>query len=99
MHVDIDELTVEVGDVEWMQARRERNCILMSDLNIAMGFVSHRKMIKFVEKSKDIRDNIRYDKYFFGGGEVFAQSRGFHGGRNYLLRYPRVFLMKPFVLL
>lgn len=99
MHGQVDELTVEVGDVEWMQTRWQRNAVLMADLNIARGFVTHAKIIKFVSKSKDVRDNIRYDKYFFGGGEVFAESRGFHGGRNYLMRYPRVFWKKPFVIL
>ena len=53
----------------------------------------------FVEIGKDIRDNFRYDMYFFGGGELFAESRGFHGGRNYLLRYFFAFNSKPFVLL
>ncbi len=61
--------------------------------------MSNHKIIKFIEVSKNISDNFSYDIYFFGGGEVFAESRGIHGGRNYLMRYLFAILRKPFVLL
>ncbi len=103
-HIDtqypqIDDLTVEVRDVEWMQARWTRNSDLIIALGLCAGFVNHQKVIKFVPLSKNITDNRTYDLYFFWGGEVFAESRGFHGGRNYLLRYPWVIWRKKFVLL
>ena len=98
-YTTVDELTIEVADVEWMQTRWTRNSGFLQDLKIAQGFISQQKIIKFVEISKDIRDNFKYDIYFFWWGEVFAESRGFHGGRNYLLRYAWAIHMKPFVLL
>lgn len=99
MYNVVDELTVEVADVEWMQSRWTRNSDIMNDLGLASWFVSQRKIIKFVEVSKDIRDNFIYDIYFFGGGEVFAESRGFHGWWNYMIRYLRALHTRPFVLL
>ena len=95
----VDELTVQVADVEWMQTRWTRNSPFMQDLKIADWFVSQGKIIKFVEMSKDMRDNFRYDIYFFWWGEVFAESRGFYGGWNYFLRYLFALHLKPFVLL
>lgn len=62
---EVDDLTIEVKDVEWMQARRSRNADLMSDLKIATEFLSHRKIIKFIPISKNIADNRKYDLYFF----------------------------------
>ena len=95
----VDELVVEVANVEWMQQRWTRNSQFITDLGLAWWFTSQQKIIKFVEISKDIRDNFRYDIYFFGWGEVFAESRGFYGWRNYLLRYLFSIFHKPFVLL
>ena len=96
---EITELTVEVGDERWMQSRRDRNVEFLKLLHLADGFTSGEKSLKFVKVSKNFLDNFRYDKYFFGGGEVFAESRWFHGWRNYLLRYPRVIWRKKFILL
>lgn len=95
----VDELFVEVADVEWMQQRWTRNSHFITDLALAWWFTSQQKIVKFVEISKDIRDNFRYDIYFFGGGEVFAESRGWHWWRNYLFRYLFSICTKPFVLL
>ncbi len=96
---DVDELIVEVGDVSRMEQRWTTNVVLMEQLKLAHGFVSQNKIIKFKKISKNIFDNFRYDMYFFGGGEVFAESRGFHGGWNYLLRYLSPILCHKFVLL
>ena len=95
----ITDLTVEVGDERWMQDRRDRNLELLKRLGLASGFVTGDKTLRFVKKSKNILDNRSYDLYFFGGGETFAESRGFHWGRNYLLRYPWPILRRRFVLL
>lgn len=94
----VDELIVEVANVEWMQKRRSRNTDFIIDLGLASWFTSHKKIIKFVEITKDLRDNFKYDIYFFWGGEVFAESRWWHGWRNYLFRYLFSIFMKPFVL-
>lgn len=95
----ITELDVEVADVAWMQQRRDRHCQWMADQEIAEPFVSGVRQLSFVPLSKDISDNFRYDMYFLGGGELFAESRGFHGGRNYLLRYVYALTTKKYVLL
>lgn len=95
----VDELTVEVEDVVWMQNRRTRNSTSLLSMKIASWFISNVKLIKFVELSKDIRDNFLYDIYFFWWWEVFAESRWFRGWWNYLLRYIRAIQTKPFVLL
>lgn len=95
----VDELTVEVDDVEWMEERWTKNVEMMKQLKLASWFVSQSKIIKFKKLSKNILDNFRYDLYFFGGGEVFAESRGFHGGWNYLLRYLYPIALKKFILL
>ena len=96
---DVDALTVEVDNVEWMEERWTKNIDMMTQLNLASGFVSQTKIIKFKALSKNILDNFRYDLYFFGWGEVFAESRGFHGGWNYLLRYLYPILRQKFILL
>lgn len=95
----ITTLTIEVGDRDWMAERWDRNIADMISLKLALGFAHQEKTIEFIERSKNLADNFRYDMYFFWGGEVFAESRGLHGGRNYLLRYPFVILRKNFVLL
>ncbi len=95
----VDELVVEVADVEWMQNRWTRNILFMQDIKIAQWFISQQKIVKFIEISKDIRDNFRYDVYFFWWWEVFAESRWFHGGLNYLFRYFFSLHFKTFVLL
>lgn len=95
----ITDLTIEVGDERWMDEWYTRNIDLMRRLNLAPWFITGEKTINFVRTSKNPLDNFRYDMYFFGWGETFAQSRGFHGGRNYLLRYPWPILRKRFVLL
>jgi polysaccharide pyruvyl transferase WcaK-like protein len=101
-----------VADVAWMEHRFDTNKSFVTQLlgysswavqdedeNKPTHFFDGGKKINFVEVSKDIRDNFRYDMYFFGGGEVFAESRGFHGGWNYYLRYLFALYTKPFVLL
>ena len=98
-YADVDKLTVEVESVEWMEQWREKNLETMTTLKLAPAFIAGHKSIEFVPLSKNILDNFRYDIYFFGGGEIFAESRGFHGGWNYLLRYLYPILKKRFVLL
>ena len=95
----VDELSVEVEDVSWMEQRWTMNSELMKKLKLAPGFVGGQKIIKFIPLSKNIADNFTYDLYFFWGGEVFAESRWFHGGWNYLLRYCYPIMRKKFVLL
>lgn len=96
---EIEHLDVEVADVTWMQSWREINKGSMWVSAIATPFVTGVRHISFIPLSRDIGDNFRYDKYFFGGGELFAESRWFHGGWNYLLRYFFAINSKPFVLL
>lgn len=75
VYPQVTQLTVQVGDVGWMEDRWTRNSLQMQHLHIASGFVTQDKMIKFIESDYNLRDNFRYDIYFFGGGEVFAESR------------------------
>lgn len=96
---DVDELTVEVDNVAWMEERWTKNVDMMIQLKLASWFVSQKKIIKFTTISKNILDNFHYDFYFFGWGEVFAESRWFHGGWNYLFRYLYPILRKKFILL
>ena len=107
---DVQSLAVEVWDKEWMEkwwdmGKNEENFGRMvkdGEMNSSFGggFINGTKKIEFVEISKDIRDNFRYDIYFFGGGEVFAESRWWlHGWWNYLLRYFFALNTKPFVFL
>lgn len=96
---DIDHLDVEVADVTWMQSWREINKGSIWASAIATPFVTGVRQISFVPLSRDLGDNFRYDKYFFGGGELFAESRWWHGGWNYLLRYFFAINSKPYVLL
>ena len=106
----IIDLTVEVADSAWMEHRFNINKLFITQL-LGYGRISWQdklplthffdgaKKITFVEVSKDIRDNFSYDIYFFGGGEVFAESRWFHGWWNYYFRYLFALYTKPFVLL
>lgn len=95
----IDTLTVEVQDAPRMNRWFDENISMVQSLGLGWWFVDKTKSLHFVEISKDIRDNFSYDMYFFGWGEVFAESRWFHGGWNYYFRYFFVFPTKPFVLL
>jgi hypothetical protein len=95
----VDELTVEVADVGWMHNRWNSTLPFLGVTKLAQWFVNQSKIIRFVDPSKDIRDNFRYDIYFFWWGEVLTESRWFYGGRNYLLRYVFAINFKPFVLL
>lgn len=95
----LDTLTVEVENVAWMEERWEKNLDMMNTLKLANWFRDMTKTLHFIPLSRNILDNFRYDLYFFGGGEVFAESRGFHGWWNYLLRYVYPILKKKFVLL
>ena len=100
---DVQSLTIEVQDVAWMEHRYDTNKKFVSSFSLhhhfSADFFTGKKQLSFVELSKDIRDNFRYDIYFFGGWEVFAESRWFHGGRNYVVRYGYALMTKPFVLL
>lgn len=98
-YTTITDLDIEVADNERMQAWRDRHETTMRENNIALWFSNKSKKIHFVPRRKSLSDNFSYDKYFFGGGELFAESRGFHGGWNYLLRYFFALNSSPYVLL
>ena len=99
MYSNIDELTVEVKDVEWMQSWWTSNIEIIKDLKLASWFALQKKIIKFTEVTKNPRDNFIYDIYFFGWWEVFAESRGFHWWWNYFFRYIWALHMKKIVFL
>jgi len=90
---ELTTLDIEVQDTTWM--RQRYNTTLQSFPILARQELT----INFVPLSKHLKDNFVYDRYFFGGGEVFAESRGFYGGRNYLIRYFFAINHRPFVLL
>lgn len=96
---EITELTVEVGDQQWMEEWRSTNQTFVAQLGLAPNFTQANKTVRFVSLSKNITNQWKYDRYFFGGGEVFAESRGFYWGWNYLLRYWYTLLFGSFVLL
>lgn len=67
---DVQSLTIEVQDVAWMEHRYDTNKEFVSSLSyhhVHTDFFTGKKQLSFVELSKDIRDNFRYDIYFFGG--------------------------------
>ncbi len=98
-YTTITDLDVEVADSERMQAWRDRHHVAMTEKGIALGFTSKKKKIHFISHRKNLRDNFSYTMYFFGGGELFAESRWFHGGWNYLFRYFFAINSSPYVLL
>lgn len=96
---EVDELTVQVADVHWMEEWWEKNIEFIGRLWLAKNFCSQKKKIHFVALSKNIMDNFSYDLYFFWWWEVFAESRGIHWGWNYLIRYCYPIVQKKFVLI
>ena len=68
---DVQSLTIEVQDVAWMEHRYDTNKKFVSSFSLhhhfSADFFTGKKQLSFVELSKDIRDNFRYDIYFFGG--------------------------------
>ena len=102
---DVKELTVQTQDKhrmsQWFDAwlLDLQEILGQSGLEWWWWFVSWAKKVDFIEKNKSLHDNFTYDIYFFGGGEVFAESRWFYGGWNYLFRYFFAINSKPFVLL
>lgn len=99
----IEKLVVEVGDVERMQQRLDKNMFFVS---------AYYDRIEYIPIKQDKRKRLthlrnvlglgRYKHYFkfFGGGEVIHdETDRLHRGRNYLLLYGHSIRKRQFVFL